>query len=291
MKFKIVFFLFLMSIILIWAGDRRTRDTRGETMRFLDEESAQNIIIADDSQEREKKSIEEKRKMAEEFYEKGLMAKELSEKEKFYLKAIEILPNYAEAHNNLGDVYEKQGRFENAIKEYTIASILLPEKELPYFGLGDVYFKMGRWEMAIKYYEKGLKIKPDDKESLENLELAKALNKKILFEFDSDELTEREIEKLKEIAKALTSPKLFDLLFEIQGHTDSTGSEEYNLKLSLRRAERVKKYLVEKEGIKNSRLKVHGYGEDRPIGDNRMKEGRQRNRRVEIGRTLEKILK
>lgn len=137
-----------------------------------------------------------------------------------------------------------------------------------------------------KAYEKGLKIDPSDKESQENLKIAKALGAKILFSFNSDKLTNEAIEQLNEIAEVLR-PKLVpswidNVVFEIQGHTDNIGSENYNLQPSQRRAEGVKKYLVEKCGIPERRLELKGYGEDRPIASNETEEGRQMNRRVEI---------
>lgn len=70
-----------------------------------------------------------------------------------------------------------------------------------------------------------------------------------------------------------------DLGLEIQGHTDNIGSEGYNKKLSVKRAERVKKYLVNK-GISPDRLKTVGYGENKPVADNKTKLGRYLNRRI-----------
>jgi len=68
---------------------------------------------------------------------------------------------------------------------------------------------------------------------------------------------------------------------EIQGHTDNLGKETYNLDLSQRRAAAVKAYL-ESKGIDASRLEAKGYGETTPIGNNRRKAGRRKNRRVEF---------
>jgi OmpA-OmpF porin, OOP family len=67
----------------------------------------------------------------------------------------------------------------------------------------------------------------------------------------------------------------------IEGHTDNVGAAEYNEKLSLRRAESVRKYLVEKFGIDGSRLTAKGYGLTRPVADNATEEGRQKNRRID----------
>jgi OOP family OmpA-OmpF porin len=65
------------------------------------------------------------------------------------------------------------------------------------------------------------------------------------------------------------------------GHTDSVGSEAYNQKLSLRRAEAVKAYLVSK-GIEANRVYTEGKGTKQPVADNKTTEGRAKNRRVEI---------
>jgi len=65
------------------------------------------------------------------------------------------------------------------------------------------------------------------------------------------------------------------------GHTDSVGTDEYNQKLSVRRAEAVKAYLVSK-GLEKNRVYTEGKGEKQPVADNATAEGRSKNRRVEI---------
>jgi len=65
------------------------------------------------------------------------------------------------------------------------------------------------------------------------------------------------------------------------GHTDSVGSNAYNQGLSTRRANAVKDYLVSK-GIEKNRVYTEGKGENQPVADNKTKEGRAKNRRVEI---------
>lgn len=67
---------------------------------------------------------------------------------------------------------------------------------------------------------------------------------------------------------------------EIQGHTDNTGSKARNKKLSEARANAVRTYLVEKAGIPASRVSAYGYGDEKPVGDNKTPEGRTQNRRV-----------
>jgi len=72
-----------------------------------------------------------------------------------------------------------------------------------------------------------------------------------------------------------------DMKVEIQGHTDNIGSDQANLKLSERRAQAIKNYLVAR-GVDGTRLKVVGYGEAYPIADNKTADGRAMNRRIEF---------
>ena len=95
----------------------------------------------------------------------------------------------------------------------------------------------------------------------------------------------------KAVVKPAGKAKLDDLVAKIKGinleviiavgHTDSIGSDAYNQKLSVRRAEAVKAYLVSK-GIEKNRVYTEGKGEKQPVASNKTKEGRAKNRRVEI---------
>jgi outer membrane protein OmpA-like peptidoglycan-associated protein/opacity protein-like surface antigen len=101
------------------------------------------------------------------------------------------------------------------------------------------------------------------------------------FETNSATLTPDSVTVLETVAVSLKDWP--EVRVEIGGHTDSSGADAYNLELSRRRAESVKAYLAAK-GIDESRLKTRGYGETRPIAENRTREGRARNRRVELTR-------
>jgi OOP family OmpA-OmpF porin len=95
----------------------------------------------------------------------------------------------------------------------------------------------------------------------------------------------------KSVLKPEGKAKLDDLVSKVKGinleviiavgHTDSIGTDAYNQKLSVRRSEAVKAYLVSK-GIEKSRVYTEGKGEKQPVADNKTKEGRAKNRRVEI---------
>jgi OOP family OmpA-OmpF porin len=72
-----------------------------------------------------------------------------------------------------------------------------------------------------------------------------------------------------------------DVAVSVDGYTDSIGTDAYNMKLSQRRADSVKTYLVGK-GVSASRLTTHGFGESNPVASNETKDGRAMNRRVEL---------
>ena len=99
------------------------------------------------------------------------------------------------------------------------------------------------------------------------------------FEFNKAVLTVPAQQTLDGVASALVAQP--DLNVEIQGHTDSIGSAAYNLKLSQRRADSVKAYLVSK-GVNGAELTAHGFGKTKPIASNDTAEGRAQNRRVEF---------
>ena len=99
------------------------------------------------------------------------------------------------------------------------------------------------------------------------------------FDFDKAVLKAEGKAKLDELVGKLKAVNL-EVIIAI-GHTDSVGSLAYNKKLSVRRAEAVKAYLVSK-GIEPNRVYTEGKGKSQPIADNKTKEGRAKNRRVEI---------
>ena len=100
----------------------------------------------------------------------------------------------------------------------------------------------------------------------------------LTFEIDAGEIQRDDLEKLKVVGTFLT--KYPDSTAVIEGHTDNVGTPEHNLKLSQQRAESVVSYLADSVHVDRSRLTAVGYGELRPIADNRTQEGKRQNRRI-----------
>jgi len=103
--------------------------------------------------------------------------------------------------------------------------------------------------------------------------------KGVFFEFDSAKLTPNSQSILDDVSKALAGQPT--IRAEVAGHTDWKGPSDYNVDLSQRRADSVKRFLVDK-GTAADRLETQGYGESKPIADNTTAEGRAQNRRVEL---------
>jgi outer membrane protein OmpA-like peptidoglycan-associated protein len=101
----------------------------------------------------------------------------------------------------------------------------------------------------------------------------------LLFDFDSDVLRSQAAENLRNLAQSLDKFPNTDLV--IVGHTDAKGDDAYNQRLSERRAEAARAYLVG-QGVSAARIRTSGRGEAEPVAANDTEEGRAKNRRVEI---------
>ena len=101
----------------------------------------------------------------------------------------------------------------------------------------------------------------------------------VTFDFDSATLKPQFHAVLDKVSATLAEYN--QTVVQVAGHTDSTGSRDYNMKLSQRRADSVKSYLITR-GVPAQRLQTIGVGPDRPVADNGTEEGRAQNRRVEI---------
>lgn len=104
---------------------------------------------------------------------------------------------------------------------------------------------------------------------------------KVRFGFNRWELSPEARQALDEFAGQLKNDNK-EVYIEIQGHTDSVGSEHYNEELGLSRAEAVRRYLNQQHGIPLHRINVISYGESASVADNGTREGRAQNRRVAL---------
>lgn len=105
------------------------------------------------------------------------------------------------------------------------------------------------------------------------------LSSDLLFPTNSSYLTDKAKVELSKLSKLLTNDDSRNV--RVDGHTDATGTEEYNQWLSEKRATSVKNYL-EEAGVSASRISTMGFGQTAPVADNKTPEGRQKNRRVEV---------
>lgn len=106
------------------------------------------------------------------------------------------------------------------------------------------------------------------------------ITEKVQFAFDSADLLPASSGLLSEVGQVLKDNPQIEQL-QVEGHTDITGKADYNRKLSQRRAESVRAFLVA-AGIPAKRLIAKGFGPDRPVADNGTEEGKEANRRVEF---------
>jgi outer membrane protein OmpA-like peptidoglycan-associated protein len=106
------------------------------------------------------------------------------------------------------------------------------------------------------------------------------INLEIHFDFNSAEISKSSTQAVQELGKALSNPSLKGSTFVVAGHTDAVGSEAYNQELSERRADTIKKYLVEHHGIDGANLVTVGYGESKPKDPNTPLD--PTNRRVQV---------
>jgi OmpA-OmpF porin, OOP family len=103
----------------------------------------------------------------------------------------------------------------------------------------------------------------------------------VLFKFNSSELSDDARQQLDSLVTGqVSSAKRY--FIAIQGFTDKVGPAEYNLQLSRRRAEAVQTYLVGQKNVPVYRIQIVGLGKDKPVNDQKTKDDREKNRRVEV---------
>ena len=148
------------------------------------------------------------------------------------------------------------------------------------FSLIWIYKKIDKIPTKPIVIENNTTVKKDTIPTIE-VEKNNILTEKYSFKFVSGQtiLTPKIQKQLFSIYNTLE--KNPNVNIEISGHTDNVGSDRTNLKISIKRAKLISDYLSEL-GVDKDRMKVNGYGEYQPIYDNTTKEGRDKNRRVEV---------
>ncbi|MFZ5774454.1 MAG: OmpA family protein [Thermodesulfobacteriota bacterium] len=238
-------------------------------------------------------------------------------------EAIGRCGNDAELNYLYGASLERLRKYEDALKYYGAAVRLNPRHAKAFQGMGDVSTILGDIPGAVAAYEKGLKLDPNDGRAKHSLETARIKLKsqsggmisseefvKVMKKSDQPKeadappvegpvlrvvvlsakndpakLTDETGDYLSlVIGRALQSPALKEAVFEVGGYSDDSGSEEVSVEMSRKRAEAVRKYLVENASIDPKRLVVAAYGKVRPVAPNTTAENRMLNRRVEFKR-------
>lgn len=207
--------------------------------------------------------------------------------------------NHAEEHplpHSIEAVGEEQQEITLNGKDVTVRTIaaqadngwrywILDNPKLPLIVKGDGPFRWEKPSLTVSLLEgqQPPKKQPSGKKEGQRIvnqlkHTGEATTHAILFDFDSSKLKPQSKPILDEVAKYLGQESATNL--SIEGHTDSVGTKDYNLKLSLRRANAVREYLVKKASLQPSRLKASGFGFSKPVATNKTAAGRAQNRRV-----------
>lgn len=152
-------------------------------------------------------------------------------------------------------------------KSKTLETVDIPETDIP---------------KLVPVAPIGIGEKPENKEVKKLRDNDRKVNLKIYFVKNSAEISPESKKVLDELGFALIAKELLKTNININGHTDTDGSPEFNANLSYERALAVKKYLIDKHKINPDRLKAYGYGEELPLFDENSDVNKALNRRVEI---------
>ena len=236
----------------------------------------------------------------------------LEQKITLYTQAVERCPQYPEAQNNLADAYEQLGQFARAETHYRQAIRLNPRFAVPYFGLGDLSLRQEKVAEAVRWYAQGLRWDPEDTLSQQRLAEAKTLLRagstahgagqallasshqapsssrqsqrllvRVLFAPDSAVLREAAVRQVRAIGEVLKQAEAGSI-FIVEGHADRRGTRRYNRRLSQRRAEAVRRYLIAQVGIAPAQLRVEAHGATTPLVWRDGTGAWAMNRRVEV---------
>lgn len=225
------------------------------------------------------------------------------EAEALYRRALEADPGNPAPHAGLGDVRFARGDYDGAASHYeTFLEHLRSAQRLG--GAGHLAGDEGRYREKLSLARRRAGSSGSSGPALTAAEITRGLTTVVVsstgtrkeagghyadqahidvpiyFDSGSTRISRRSRTQLGQIARALRSPALRRIRVRIDGHTDSRGSAASNQTLSERRAESVKRALVEEHSIPRERLETAGFGESRPVEPNDTEAGRAANRRV-----------
>ncbi len=233
---------------------------------------------------------------------------------------VQALNNLGSMYQEKGDLAQARRWYEEAVRQAELQGKSYP---IGYFSLGDACYAQKRYQRAWQAYQKGLALAPDDQETLARVEEMRrqfatyfdsqgnfllkdpeeitrglklgtrnmvvgeepSVDLVVEFEYDSDEITAASDQQVENLAAALK--EMLDAgtgeTLTLAGHTDERGAVAYNLDLSRRRAEAVKRRLVKDYALSPDRLATKGYGKSHPkVPKATSEDDHRRNRRVEI---------
>ena len=227
----------------------------------------------------------------------------LDEAEALYRRALEADPENPAPHAGLGDVRFAREDYNGAVSHYeTFLKHLRSAQRLG--GAGHLAGDEGRYREKLSLARRRAGSSGSSGPALTAAEITRGLTTVVVsstgareeagrhyadhahidvpiyFDSGSTRISRRSRTQLGQVARALRSPALRRIRVRIDGHTDSRGSADYNQTLSERRAESVKRALVEEHRIPRGRLETAGFGESRPVEPNDTEAGRAANRRV-----------
>jgi outer membrane protein OmpA-like peptidoglycan-associated protein len=210
--------------------------------------------------------------------------------ERHYLEAIRIRPGYYIPYIGLGEVYLKTGRFGLAKEAFVEGLAIRPDHERLQAGLKVVQERLKREKSLFTAAEIEACLTEDERFRLmcmcptDDYEYLKKwiCIPPVFFATGASYLSGNARRQLDHIGKALASETLTGKKWLIVGHADNIGDLKYNRKLSQRRAEAVKRYLVSRHGLSPESMRIKFFGQGFPRASNTSSGGRSENRRVEI---------
>jgi outer membrane protein OmpA-like peptidoglycan-associated protein len=183
---------------------------------------------------------------------------------------------------------KEEEKKEEVVEEKKVVEVKTGNEKIKQFRINDVPDKTGP-KMAIDKNISKTKVSKSEvvgdrsinvDESVKSGEIKQFKINAVLFEFDKADIKPEAEKEIRELAKKIGNEYKYEKI-RIEGHTDSYGSDEYNKKLSMARADAVHEVFA-KNGIEVAKIEKIGHGESKPIDSNKNKKGRANNRRVEI---------